>query len=170
VLAGNAPHQLDFVDINEDGFIDIFVSDHGDSFWGVSPKLKKNGIGFGNKILINDGTGHFVVVGHHLIGKGLDYGSTMIPSISNDGIIRFTRIDGDGTNQIEVDIVEFEYRYSTGPNGRNSAELGEPDFNEFYYLLHNEDARKAVETGEFETGLEHYLSIGKSQGLKINAK
>ena len=44
VLAGNTAHQLDFVDINDDGFIDILVSDHGNSFNKI-PALTDNSLG-----------------------------------------------------------------------------------------------------------------------------
>ena len=51
--------------------------------------------------------------------------------------------------------------FPTGPNGTNPDTLGVPGFNEFYYLLHNEEARAAVKSGEFESGLEHYLARGQ---------
>ena len=173
VLAGNAPHQLDFIDLNDDGFIDILVSDHGNMFHKI-PSLQDNSLGGGSRVLINDGTGHFVVVAHHLIHQNKAFGTTFVPSISAfDEKLRFTRMDTFASSQpsrsIYVEEVEFDYAYSTGPNGRDPAAWGEPDFNEFFYLLHNQSARDAVTAGTYETGLEHYIEEGKSAGLKSHA-
>ena len=173
VLAGNAPHQLDFIDLNDDGFIDILVSDHGNMFHKI-PSPQDNSLGGGSRVLINDGTGHFVVVAHHLIHQNKAFGTTFVPSISAfDEKLRFTRMDTFASSQpsrsIYVEEVEFDYAYSTGPNGRDPAAWGEPDFNEFFYLLHNQSARDAVTAGTYETGLEHYIEEGKSAGLKSHA-
>lgn len=173
VLAGNTAHQLDFVDINDDGFIDILVSDHGNSFNKI-PALTDNGLGGGSRVLINDGTGHFVVVAHHLIHQNKTFGATFVPSISAyDDKLRFTRMDslpsGGSSRSITVEEVEFSYSYSTGPNGRDPAAWGEPDFNEFFYLLHNPTARDAISAGTYQTGLEHYIEEGKEAGLKSHA-
>ena len=32
-------------------------------------------------------------------------------------------------------------------------------YNEFYYLLHNDDARESVIAGEYENGLEHFIAV-----------
>ena len=40
----------------------------------------------------------------------------------------------------------------------------------FFYLLNNPSAKIAVESGEYENGLEHYIAIGKDSGLLPNAK
>lgn len=172
-LAGNTAHQLDFVDINADGFVDILVSDHGNAFNKI-PALQNNSIGGGSRVLINDGTGHFVVVAHHLIHDNKGFGATFVPSISRyDGKLRFTRMDslpsGPPSRTISVEEVTFSYVYSTGPNGTDPADWGEPHFNEFFYLLNNTAAQDALNAGTYQTGLEHYLEVGKNMGLKSHA-
>ena len=172
-LAGNSAHQLDFIDINKDGFVDILVSDHGNAFNKID-SLKDHSIGGGSRVLINDGTGHFIVVAHHLIHENKDFGATFVPSISNyDGKLRFTRMDslpfGAPSRSISVEEVEFSYGYSTGPNGSDPSAWGEPNFNEFFYLLKNESVQEALKSGTYQTGLEHYLKEGKEMGLKSHA-
>ena len=70
----------------------------------------------------------------------------------------------------DVYITSLESPLSTGPNGINPSLVGEDGFNEFFYLLNNPSAKIAVESGEYENGLEHYIAIGKDSGLLPNAK
>ena len=172
VLAGNSAHQLDFIDVNSDGFIDILVSDHGDSLWNLENfDYKNSGIGGGSRVLLNDGTGHFMVVAHHQIHKGENYGVTHVPSIDLNNLIRFTQIQPKSlTNNISTRTVLINKGLSTGPNGRDPAEWGYPDFNEFYYILHNPEVKDSIESGEFANGLDHYINYGEAKGLKTNAK
>lgn len=172
VLAGNSTHQLDFIDINSDGFIDIFVSDHGDNLWNLENfDYKNSGIGGGSRVLLNDGTGHFMVVAHHQIHKDEDYGVTHVPSIDSNNLIRFTQIQPKSiTNNISTRTVLINRELSTGPNGKDPAEWGFPDFNEFYYILHNPEVKDSLESGEFPNGLDHYINVGEAKDLKTNAK
>ena len=71
---------------------------------------------------------------------------------------------------VDVVTIKLNRKLSTGPNGIDPAVKGEPDFNEFYYLLHNEEAREAIKNGAYENGLEHYINVGKSLGYKASAK
>jgi hypothetical protein len=57
----------------------------------------------------------------------------------------------------------------TGPNFADSASLGVPGFNEFYYLGHYPDAAAAVERGEYRSGLDHYLAVGRDKGYQHHA-
>ena len=59
---------------------------------------------------------------------------------------------------------------STGPNGIDPAKYGAPGFNEFYYLLHNEDVANAVSNGSYVSGLAHYLAYGRAEGRASNAR
>ena len=68
--------------------------------------------------------------------------------------------------KVEVVTVKLNKKLSTGPNGIDPALKGEAGFNEFYYLLHNPEAREAVKSGAYENGLEHYIDIGKGLGYK----
>ena len=65
--------------------------------------------------------------------------------------------------------LQLNKKLSTGPNGVDPANRGEPDFNEFYYLLNNPEALEAIENGTHENGLEHYIDLGKDLGYKPNA-
>ena len=175
ILASGAVHQLDFLDINGDGAVDILVSDTNDVLQHLEDSTDfsygKNGIGGATRVLINDGTGHFFVVAHHQIHKGVGHTDTHVPSLTSDGLLRFTRIQPKhGSSDVEARVVTAAYPYSTGPNGRDSAEWGEPNFNEIYYLLHNKEAREAVEQGRYETGLGHFIAEGKAMGLKAVAR
>lgn len=173
-LAGNTAHQMDFLDINDDGFVDILISDHGNAFNKI-PALQNNSIGGGSRVLVNDGTGHFAVIAHHQIHETKSFGATFVPSISKyDGKLRFTRMDSlpssPPSRSISVEEIEFAYVYSTGPNGIDPAEYGEPDFNEFFYLLKNQVVQDALNSGTYQSGLEHYLKEGKAMGLKSYAR
>ena len=92
--------------------------------------------------------------------------------MTESGLLRWTSINSrtDVTpNTVAVEVVTVERALSTGPNGVNPSDFGVPWFNEFYYLLHNEQARKSVIDNEYNSGLDHYLSIGQFQSLEINA-
>jgi len=172
MLAGS--HQLRFVDINSDGAVDILVSNSGDIGSGLESlgyfDYDEKGIGGSTRVLVNDGTGHFAVIAHHQIHYGVGYTNAHTPSLASNGILRFVRISPEYNNPTtHVRVVSTKYPYSTGPNGRDPADWGVPSFNEFYYLLHNEEARLAVEAGVYETGLAHYIAEGAEAGLKINA-
>ena len=71
--------------------------------------------------------------------------------------------------KVDVVTIKLNRKLSTGPNGIDPAVKGEPDFNEFYYLLHNQEAREAINNGSHENGLEHYIDIGKDLGYKASA-
>ena len=70
----------------------------------------------------------------------------------------------------DVFITSLDSPLSTGPNGIDPSLVGEDGYNEFFYLLQNPSARTAIESGEYENGLEHYIAVGKDQGLLPNAK
>jgi hypothetical protein len=69
-----------------------------------------------------------------------------------------------------LDIIDIENDFSTGPNGIDPAKYGVPEFNEFYYILNNSVVKEALIAGEYSSGLDHYLAVGKDMSLKINAK
>lgn len=52
----------------------------------------------------------------------------------------------------------------TGPDFLNSAESGAPGFDEHFYLKSYPEIKALISSGEYKTGLEHYLTVGKSQG------
>jgi hypothetical protein len=57
----------------------------------------------------------------------------------------------------------------TGPNFADSAALGVPGFNEFYYLRNYPDAAAAVQAGQYRSGLEHYRAVGQALGYRGHA-
>ncbi len=172
VLGGNSSHQVDLVDVNEDGYIDILLSDHGNAWFNKQFRGELEfltGIGYGNKLLLNDGTGHFIVVAHQQISPAMTYRPTMIPTIDTNGKIKWVsiRVESDlEAKTAGVEVVTLNQTISTGPNGIDPKSYGAEGFNEFYYLLHNQAASTSVSNGDYISGLDHYLKVGKEQGLK----
>jgi len=55
-------------------------------------------------------------------------------------------------------------RFYTGPDYTNPALKGAAGFNEAYYLNSYADASQAVKSGRFNSGLEHFLKVGRDEG------
>ena len=184
-------HQWNFSDVNNDGYLDISTTDGCGGLGAASVEGIPRPWGCQKKVAVNDGTGHFLqIIGpmeiyQEVDNTGTDYtneeltgsGLGAVFSLDADKRARWAWIspkdcndgcyaDGDWV----LYITSIDSNLSTGPNGIDPALVGEPGFNEFYYLLHNESARKAVISGEYENGLEHYIAIGKAEGLLPNAK
>ena len=118
----------------------------------------------GDKVLINDGTGHFATIVHQQINETGDFFITQTHSLNAKGELKWTAIKPDGSATVDVITRSLNMKLSTGPNGIDPAKYGAPGFNEFYYLLHNEDVRNAVSVGALGSGLEHYLRSGREEG------
>ena len=169
-MMGMGSHSLEAIDINHDGFIDLVPSDHASAADRHVPAYANHFRG--ERILINDGTGHFAVVVREQVnidsvttGNELST-TTHVPWLSPSGLLRWTLFHTEPlTDVVEVHTRLLRRRLSTGPNGMDPAEFNEPDFNEFYYLLHNPDVRNEIESGSYVNGLDHYIKKGKSQGL-----
>ena len=183
IRTGNL-HQWSFSDINGDGYLDITTTDGcGGPPSGSGLNLPRN-FGCEKKIAINDGTGHFIqIIGPmeiYQIFENNEYKTGQLQaifSLDKDKNLKWTYMTGKGCNDgcyangdWDVFIASLDSRLSTGPNGIDPSLVGEDGYNEFFYLLHNPSARSAVESGEYENGLEHYIAIGKDQGLLPNAK
>ena len=171
-MIGSGNHMIYFHDVNHDGFIDILTSDHGHPFGKKLPNSEdfENAYWKGQRVLINDGTGHFSVVAREQVSVPelwKTYTTSSLPWLSKNGILRWTlfRIEGDTGNTVDIHTQALKHRLSTGPNGIDPAEFNEPDFNEFYYLLHNSAVREEIHLGNYVNGLDHYLKKGKAQGL-----
>jgi hypothetical protein len=67
-------------------------------------------------------------------------------------------------NLIAIDVMEYSDKLSTGPALTDPAARGAPGFNEFYYLRNNKDAAAAVRVGQYNSGLDHYLKVGRAEG------
>jgi len=159
ILMGDGIHRVDFIDVNGDNHVDILTSDTGEALGGYAqlPIL------FNSRVLINDGTGHFVTVIHQQICY-FPGSNTLIPSLNEQNQLRWSEISTRGSPNVMVFTRMLDMELSTGPNMTDPALAGVPGFNEFYYLLHNPDVITAVENGNYTTGLEHYLQVGQEEG------
>ena len=162
-LVGNGSHRLDFVDVNFDGFVDILASDNAFPAKFDNSEIDAAYVS-GSRVLINDGTGHFATIVHQQINETGEYLRSHVPSLNNKGELKWTVIKPDGSATVDVITRSLNMKLSTGPNGIDPAKYGAPGFNEFYYLLHNEDVRNAVSGGALGSGLEHYLRSGRDEG------
>ena len=167
-LIGGGAHRLDFLDVNDDSYVDILVSDHGHPVrfhdWAIHGSILS-----GSRVLVNDGTGNFVTVIHQQINDSGDFLPSFVPSLNSRNELRWTVFNPNSTSQVEVRTRQLNMKLSTGPNGIDPTKWGAPGFNEFFYLLNNPGVADAVENGSFSSGLEHYLRHGKSEGRSSHA-
>jgi len=185
VYATGSMHRWDFADVNGDGYLDIITKDGCNNLLqdsnGDLIDIRPNGCEL--KVAVNDGTGHFIAIIEptHLlqIFEGNEYKTGRVFPIfgmDENRNLSWVYADGKGCNgcynegKQEIFTIKLDGIISTGPNGIDPAILGEPGYNEFYYLLHYPDAREAVISGQYENGLEHYIAVGKSLGYSPNAK
>ena len=184
-------HSMHFHDFNGDGYIDIYAEDKGCNWYaaGGSPTIPEDYLCNG-KVLVNDGTGHFIVIIETNQINQIAFldenhprsfpwpGFSPIIGMTKDKELFWSYInhdydvvDGEAVYNGNVDVVSVKLskKLSTGPNGIDPALRGEPEFNEFYYLLNNPEALESVENGTHENGLEHYIDVGKAAGYKPNA-
>ena len=181
IRTGNL-HEWSFSDVNGDGYLDITTTD------GCGGAQNDLGIprnfGCEKKVAINDGTGHFLqIIGPmeiYQVYENNEYKTGQLGSIfalDSNKNLKWTYMTGKGCNDgcyangdWDVFTVSLDSPLSTGPNGIDPSLVGEDGYNEFFYLLHNLSARTAVQSGDYENGLEHYIAVGKDQGLLPNAK
>lgn len=184
MMGVTAGHRIDYFDVNGDGFLDMILCDVGGLYLDVDrdgevnyqqqgpgedadKRIAKN-LSIGSKVLINDGTGAFAVVLDYQIPPDLysQKYSPFITSLDEQGRLRFTSFQTIYNDAGRVQIVTrmLDYALSTGPNGTNPADRGAPGFNELYYLLNNKDVQTGIENGTIQSGLDHYLSIGRAEG------
>ena len=177
-------HQWNFSDINGDGYLDISTTDGcgGVNTNNFDLNIPRN-YGCEKKVAINDGTGHFIqIIGPmeiYQIFENNEYKTGQLGAIFalDNSSLRWVYVTGQGCSDgcyadgnWDVFVVTIDSSLSTGPNGIDPSLVGEPEYNEFFYLLHNPKAKAAVESGEYENGLEHYIAVGKQEGLLANAK
>jgi hypothetical protein len=167
------------IDLDNDGFLDV-VGTYQTSFYaGVRTQ-------WGTTLFLNDGTGAFQVVdGTRLLaavtttppnGQRWSLGS-FVPTLVNaeriEGIV-FDNVECGGagfcgTPWLNLYKVVANRGIGTGPDFKDSASLGVPGYNEFYYLRHYPEAAAAVQAGTFRNGLEHYAAVGASRGYRRHA-
>ena len=176
LMHAKGSHVLRMTDINNDGFIDVVLSDTA-RYRAQSLEGQRTNTGIGSRMLINDGLGNFVVTAYQQIDIPTEDKETgaYIFSKSTQGIMKWFHIyprceDGLPGKCLNLDIIDIKNDFSTGPNGIDPAKYGVPEFNEFYYILNNSIVKEALIAGEYSSGLDHYLAVGKDMSLKINAK
>jgi len=167
-LPGGGQHRLDFIDFNGDGHVDILTSDLGYPNWSQNSVLNNINdippVASGSRVLVNDGTGHFVTVVHQQINETGDFLPSFIPALDSQNRLRWTMFDPRGTSNVSVKTRYLNMALSTGPNMTDPSIGGAAGFNEFYYLLQNPDVVTSIQNGDYETGLDHYLTIGQGEG------
>lgn len=128
----------------------------------------------GVQILINDGTGNFARLEQSKLPKlEVSMWTRGIPVDANgDGImdIMYTLDNASEGNlsqwQDQQDQLYLgTQRIFAGPDYKNPALKGAAGFNETYYLNQHPGVAALVDSGEFASGLAHYLKIGRAQGF-----
>tara|TARA_B100000035_G_scaffold279938_1_gene259852 strand:- start:447 stop:2300 length:1854 start_codon:yes stop_codon:yes gene_type:complete len=178
LMASGAAHQINLADVNADGFIDLLVSDHGNGFGQLKSVASDfapdeyHDIGQRTRVMVNDGTGHFFTQIHTQLSEDC-FGSDT-PAVLVDGRLIFTCINApfadEGGFEVRILTNQMSRPLSTGPFGLDPADFGVPGFNEFFYLRTYPEALRAVELGEYASGLEHYLAVGGFSNHRINAR
>ena len=178
LMAGSMSHEIELLDVNGDGFKDLLLSDHGNGFDKLDkPRNNFNSrkyldIGQNTQVLVNDGTGHFYTQIHTQLFSGCRGSDT--PALGPDGRMLFMCINAPNTAnpgyEAEIRTTQLTRPLSTGPFGLDPADFGVPGFNEFFYLRTYPEALRAVELGEYASGLEHYLAVGGFSNNRINAR
>ena len=168
------------IDINNDGFLDVVGVYEHDLYAHIPAQ-------WGTTLFLNDGTGAFQVVdGADVLaavtttpsnGSKWNLGS-FVPTVVNpgrtEGIVydQLGGCNGPGgcpARSVSLYKVVANGTLGTGPNFVDPATLGVPGFNEFYYLRHYPDAAAAVQAGQYQSGLAHYLAIGAAKGYQPHA-
>ena len=175
-LAAEASHDLVFIDINNDGFLDIFTPEAGgnSTFHELGAGVDKANFNEGNTILLNDGTGHFLQIMFAPFSQkgtfkedGHFYPNKWYPIIHSDGSLGYVNLDNGWTNYPNGEYDLFNYAHFdqtlyTGPKFVNPAEYGAAGFNEFYVLRNNPDVQEMVNDGTYGSALEWYLETRPS--------
>ncbi len=175
-------HDNVFIDVNNDGFLDIVATGQG-QFVGEGQLVNS----WVNEVFVNTGNGKFVSQMwqqfHTLTGQlnaasqaaGLGLfipanDGAFYPYLTPDGLLGFTAVgSGYGGGAPGYTSVYFDVRASTriytGPAGANPALQGAAGFNEAYYLTEHPDVVTAINAGSYASGLAHYLAVGRAAGF-----
>lgn len=155
--------NVDLVDWNGDGHLDIFVP------WG---NMGKDGVSEAARIFLNDGVGNFDRLDQDLIPtgiKGLVQVGQAIDA-NKDGIMdMLLRPQGfDETwlkwgNHSESLYLGTKRNFNAHSN-HNPAEDGAAGFNEAYYLSQLGASGATLKSSGYESALDHYLSVGQKIG------
>ena len=148
------------IDVNRDGYEDIVVGSH---FGTVQPE-----------VYLNDTLG-----GLYRIGKSVNINTEHRGTNATLGFSKLYDMNLDGLLDVVFWYPGFypekgnmifgflgtDYIF-TGPGFINPAPLGAPGFNEHYYLQTHPEVSALIEQGVYETGLDHYLQVGRALGYQ----
>jgi len=180
-LGKSSGHELDVIDVNGDGFPDIYMPETATDIWNQTNPGSVYQT-WANQLLINTGTGKFIQAMWNefhdltLSEKSLvptagfpggvhdfKYYPYMLP----DGRLGFIKQENAYTTD-GPRVLFFDFRadnvLSTGPNGTDPALRGAPGFSEYYYLTQYPEVAAAVTAGIYSSGLDQYLKVGRSAG------
>lgn len=180
-LGKSSGHELKLLDVNGDGFLDVYMPETGNDVWSeINPGTALHT--WANQILINTGTGKFVQAMWNefhdltLSEKSLApddgfpggvHDFKYYPYMLPDGRLGFIKQDWAYTQE-GPRMLYFDFRanavLSTGPNGTDSALQGAPGFSEYFYVTQYPDVAAAVTAGTYTSGLDHFLKVGKAAG------
>jgi len=115
----------------------------------------------GNKLLINDGTGHFVEA-HQAVFSDFTalegWANSWFPVVNDDATLTFVSLFRTPDGQRDLwQFARLQEPLSTGPHFADPANMGVPGFNEFYVLRTSQPAREAVLSGAYESALDWFL-------------
>ena len=165
-------YNFQLLDVNDDGHIDILNFDH--SYLDNDPNDDLGVL----QIFLNDGEGFFTeltVAAHWDMQSLTASGATNQPfqimaagDFDNDQLIDFVTWHKSLTSNYDAEAMwyaqsSFAHRISTGPQQIDVSSIA-PGFNELFYLRTNPDVKLLVESGAYETGLHHYISLGRGEG------
>ena len=135
------------------------------------------------QVFLNDGTGYFIeiyVEEHWAAVNKMNPFTTNQPfqliaaeDFNGDKKIDFVTWHVSGAGGEQATVVwyahsSFEEAIYTGPKQIDVSSFA-PGYNELFYLRTNPDVANLVEQGVYETGLHHYLEIGKFEAREIFA-
>ena len=186
-------HEVCYLDINDDGFLDIISAENGYSEkipwdWGgwTGDLWRSIARSWGNVVLINTGNGKFVVtlwegyddfvqqfydiyVNDETTNPYMLQNNRAFPYVTKNNRLGFIMKGNTHENWIHFFDIRANEPLYTGPKGINPATRGVPGFSEYYYLTENPNVSELVSAGSYSDGLAHYLAVGQNQGLSAFA-
>ena len=186
-------HEVRYLDVNDDGFLDIISAENGYSEkipwdWGgwTGDLWRSIERSWGNMVLINTGNGKFVVtlwegyddfvqqfydiyVNDETTNPYMLQNNRAFPYVTKNNRLGFIMKGNTHENWIHFFDIRANEPLYTGPKGINPATRGVPGFSEYYYLTENPNVSELVSAGSYSDGLAHYLAVGQNQGLSAFA-